>query len=127
VPGLLAPYLTAYLQIVRPRILGTAACNALWLWVSPKGGALSYDAVWSVITRHTKRALGIRVSPHDARDAAATTWAIEAPNQIGVARDLLGHRDLRTTIKHYDRANGIAASRSHAGVIAGMRGKRRRW
>ena len=38
------------------------------------------------------------------RDAAATTWALSAPDQIGVARDLLAHSDLRTTIKHYNRA-----------------------
>jgi integrase/recombinase XerD len=99
-------------------------CKALW--VSPKGGALLYSGIWGIITRHTMRRLGIRVAPHDARDAAATTWAIEAPNQIGVARDLLGHSDLRTTTKHYNRAKGIEASRSYARVIAGMRSRRSR-
>jgi hypothetical protein len=64
--------------------------------------------------------------PHDARDAAATTWAIAAPEQIGVARDLLVHSDLRTTIKHYNRAKGVEASRAHALVIAAMRKRGRR-
>ena len=54
---------------------------------------------------------------------AATTWAIAAPDQIGVARDLLGHSDLRTTTRHYNRARGIEASRAHALVIKGMRRK----
>jgi integrase/recombinase XerD len=124
VPELLQPHLTTYLDHVRPRMLRRSACNALW--VSAKGGALSYSAVGPVMTRHTTQRLGIRISPHDARDAAATTWAIAAPDQIGVARDLLTHSDLRTTTRHYNRARGIQASRAHAQVIARMRRKRHR-
>ena len=95
-------------------------CGALW--VSPKGGALVYGAIGQVFSRLSRR-LGFRITPHDVRDAAATTWAISAPEQIGVARDLLAHSDLRTTIKHYNRARGIEASRAYHQVIAGMRRK----
>jgi len=70
--------------------------------------------------------LGIRITPHDARDAAATTWAVAAPEQIGVARDLLAHSDLRTTNKYYNRAKGIEASRAHAQVVVAMRKQARR-
>jgi integrase len=123
VPELLLPHLTTYLDHVRPRMLRRSACDALW--VSAKGGALSYSAVGPVLTRHTTQRLGVRISPHDARDAAATTWAIAAPDQIGVARDLLTHSDLRTTTRHYNRARGIEASRAHAKVIARMRRRHR--
>jgi integrase len=122
VPELLQPHLATYLDHIRPRMLRRPACNALW--VSAKGGALSYSAVGPVLTRHTTRRLGIRISPHDARDAAATTWAIAAPDQIGVARDLLAHSDLRTTTRQNNRARGIEASRIHAQVIARVRRKR---
>jgi integrase len=122
VPELLQPYLETYLDHVRPRMLRRPACNALW--VSAKGGALSYSAVGPVFTRHTTRRLGIRITPHDARDAAATTWAIAAPDQIGVARDLLTHSDLRMT-RHYNRARGIEASRTHAQLLAKIRRRRR--
>jgi len=70
------------------------------------GGALSYVGLVKIFQRLSSQ-LGIRISPHDARDAAATTWAISAPDQIGVARDLLTHSDLRTTTKHYNRARGM--------------------
>ena len=119
VPELLGPYLATYLGIVRPRMLRHPTCKALW--VSRKGGALSYSAIWEVITRHTASRLGIRIAPHDVRDAAATTWALAAPERIGIARDLLSHSDLRTTTKHYNRARGIEASRAYAQVIAGRR------
>lgn len=118
IPEILGPYLATYLNIVRPRILKR---NSMALWVSPKGGALSYSAIWPIITRHAKNRLGIHISPHDVRDAAATMWAIAAPDKIGISRDLLSHSDLRTTIKHYNRAKSIEASRAHARFIARMR------
>jgi integrase len=123
VPDFLSPYLAAYLEVIRPCMLRRSS-NALW--ASPKGGALSYSAIWHIITRHAWRRLGIHVSPHDVRDAAATTWAIAAPERVGVSRDLLGHSDLRTTARHYNRARGVEASRSCAQVIAGLRGMNRR-
>jgi integrase/recombinase XerD len=111
--------LSTYLNHVRPRMLRQLGCKALW--VSPKGGPLSYSAIGPVMTRHTSERLGIRITPHDARDAAATTWAIAAPQQIGIARDLLAHADLRTTTKYYNRAKGIEASRTHNELIARLR------
>jgi hypothetical protein len=50
------------------------------------------------------------------RAAAATTWAVCAPDQIGVAQEPLAHRDARTT-EHYNRARGIQASRAHAKAL----------
>jgi integrase/recombinase XerD len=121
VPEILQPRLVTYLNHVRPRMLRRPGCAALW--VSAKGGALSYSAVGPVVTRNTTQRLGVRISPHDARDAAATTWAIAAPDQIGVARDLLAHSDLRMT-RHYNRARGIEASRAHAQLLAKLRRRR---
>jgi len=121
IADLLTPYLATYLDVVRPRMLRQPTCNALW--VSPSGAALTYSAIWRIFSRHTFRRLGVHIAPHDARDAGATTWAIAAPDQIAVARDLLGHSDLRTTTRHYNRARGIEASRAHALVIKGMRRK----
>jgi integrase len=119
IPRELEGQLATYLQVVRPRLLRLPRCKALW--VSAKGGPLSYSAVGPVVTRHTIERLGIRVTPHDARDAAATFWAIMAPGQIGVARDLLAHDRLYTTNKYYNRAKGIEASRQQARLIAKMR------
>jgi integrase len=121
IPDDVAGHLETYLQLVRPRLLRRPSCKALW--VSAKGGPLSYSALGPVVTRHTTGRLGMRVTPHDARDAAATFWAIMAPQQIGVARDLLGHARLSTTNKYYNRAKGIEASRRQARLIAKMRRK----
>jgi integrase/recombinase XerD len=124
IPKLLLPYLDIYLRFVRPRILNDPKCKALW--VSPRGGALRDGAIGAIVSRHTAVVLGIRLTPHDTRDAAATTWALAAPGQIGVSRDLLSHNDQRTTEKHYNRANGVQASRTLAEIlqIAKRRGSR---
>jgi hypothetical protein len=50
-----------YLMVVRPRMLRRSGCNALW--VSPKGGPLSYSAFWPVFARHTAERFGIRLRP----------------------------------------------------------------
>jgi integrase len=121
VPELLKPYLGFYLDTVRPRILGRRTCAALW--VSPKGsGALSRGGMKKSFNRLSNY-IGVHITAHDARDAAVTTWAISMPNQIGLACDLLAHRDLRTTIRHYNRARGIEASRTYRQVIAELRRK----
>jgi len=123
VPKILQQPISTYLEFARPRLLRQADCKALW--VSAKGGPLSYSAVGPVVTRHSTRRLGIRITPHDARDAAATTWAIAAPERIGISRDLLAHTDLRTTTKHYNRARGVEASRAHARLIGERRRKKK--
>jgi hypothetical protein len=120
VPEMLVPYLTTYLTRVRPRILRMGSSSALW--VSPRGGALSYSALGNVLPRHAECRLKIHLSMHDVRDAAATTWAIAAPDQILVSRDLLGHTKTETAVKHYNRAKGIEASRSYSHILKKRRG-----
>jgi integrase len=121
-PEELEMYLAYYLDVVRPRLLQQTANSALW--VSRQRGALSQVGIVKVFQRISAR-LGVHISPHDGRDAAATLWAISRPDQISVASDLLGHADLRAG-KHYNRARGIEASRAHARVIAAIRRKRNR-
>jgi integrase/recombinase XerD len=122
VPEFLEPYLATYLDIIRPQMVRDPTCAALWL--NSTGGALAYAAIGDIISRHSMSRLGLRITPHDVRDAAATTWAIFKPEQIGVARDLLGHSDLRTTTMYYTRARGIEVSRAHNQLIAAIRRKR---
>lgn len=119
IPDELRPYLDAYLRLIRPRLLGNRSCPDLW--VSAKGCALSYSAIGPIFTRHSEARLGLHIAPHDVRDAAATLWAIAAPAQIGVARDLCTHADLRPLDKYYNRVRGLEASRAYAKRIDEIR------
>ncbi len=118
IPDMLVPYLKEYLDVVRPQMLRRASCAAIW--VTFRGRPLSYVTICKVFAR-LSRHLGIRITPHDVRDAAATTWAIMRPEQIGVSRDLLGHAELRTTDRHYNRARGMEASRAYGALITDIR------
>jgi integrase len=126
IPDVLRTSLDEYLHLVRPRLLGKKSCPGLW--VSAKGCVLSYSAIGPIVSRHSQARLGLHIAPHDVRDAAATLWAIAAPSQIGVARDLCTHADLRPLDKHYNRARGLEASRAYAKRIEAIRkqGRRRR-
>jgi integrase/recombinase XerD len=120
IPKILVPYLVSYLDIVRPAVLRGRKHHALW--VSPKGGALSYVGICKSLAR-LSGSLGVRFSPHDARDAAVNTWAIARPDQICVARDLLYHSKLDTT-GLYNRVRGIEASRAYRKLIREIRKKK---
>jgi integrase len=115
IPALLLPYFDIYLSIVRPRLLKDLSCRTLW--ISPRGSALRYGAIGDIVSRHTFNLLGVRLTPHDTRDTAATTWALADPGKIGTATDLLAHSDGRNMQKHYNRARGIDASRTYAQII----------
>jgi integrase len=119
IPELLLPDLDAYCRFMRPRLSSDPSCTALW--VSAKGGALSYAAIAGIFARHSVQRLGIRLRPHDVRAAAATTWAIFSPEHIEVAQELLAHRNARTTTVHYNRARGIQASREFSKALAKLR------
>ena len=124
VPALLLPYLDVYLAVFRPRLLKDPSCKALW--VSPRGGGtLRYGAIGDIVSRHTSRQLGLRLTPHDTRDAAATTWALTDPSRIRTASDLLSHSDARTMQKHYNRANGFEAGRTYTALIRAKKDSQR--
>jgi integrase len=61
------------------------------------------------------------ISPHLFRDIAVTEFVDCAPEEIGIAPDLLGHSDLRTTRKYYIRAHGMVAHLRVQDVIAARR------
>ena len=86
VSDILIPYLVYYPKNVRPELIRDRQCKSLW--ISALGGPFSYEGLVKSFARLSAR-LGVRVSPHDVRDAAATLWAIAAPDQIEVAHKLL--------------------------------------
>jgi integrase len=61
------------------------------------------------------------IRPHPLRDCAVTQLVDGAPEEIGIAPDLLGHADLQTTKKHYIQAVGMTAHVRVQEVIAARR------
>jgi integrase len=116
----LSPYIDFYLSSVRRSFPQADQHQAVW--ASAKGGALRGGAIYDLICARTKAAFGRATNPHMFRDAAATSVSVRTPRNAQAAADLLGHKGLRHTQKHYIRAGGVEAARLLADAIR----KRRR-
>jgi integrase len=91
------------------------------LWVDRVGRPMSSGAIRAQIERRTRQAFGKAIWPHLFRDCAVTELVDCAPEEIGIAPDLLGHTDLQTTRKHYIQAVGMKAPARVQEVIAARR------
>jgi integrase/recombinase XerD len=126
VPHELTPYIDRWLQVYRPLPL-TAAGKARFvgmtnhLWLARSGRPMSSNAIRSQIESRTTRAFGKAIWPHLFRDCAVTELVDSAPEEIGIAPDLLGHAGLQTTRKHYIQAQGMTAHRRVQELIAARR------
>jgi integrase/recombinase XerD len=128
--------LQLYLEVYRPLLLTMrgpsnpkhpVALAGSHLWVSRCGTAITPAAFAKLLERHTIPRFGHYVNPHLFRDCVASSVADQHPEQLRIAADLLGHRSLQTTQRHYIVANQRAALRRVAALIEGHRkGNRRR-
>jgi integrase len=114
-PGFLAPYVERYLAEFRPRF--PAAEDHEGLWASAKGCPITEGTLYVAVRARTKAAFGKAINLHLFRDIAATQIAYSAPASIGIARDLLGHGDLRSIDRHYNQASQIEAGRAYQGAL----------
>jgi integrase len=114
VPGLLNGYIDFYLNQCRPILLrGKCTTNALWI-SSKTSGPMHASYVSGLISQMTLQTVGIAVSPHLFRTAAASTAAAYAGSTPHLASALLNHTDPRVTEEHYNRASSMSASKVYA-------------
>jgi integrase len=124
VPRTVVPFLERYLQDVRPQFPRADNHDAVWL--SLKGGPLSPDSISRLVAKHTEAGFGHRIPPHRFRHCAASTVAVSAPGQIGLAPRLLDHASLKTTYDHYILARSVEASRQYAKIVGELTPRRPR-
>jgi integrase len=72
--------------------------------------------IYTQIVTLTRRLLGKAINPHAFRDCLMTTIATEAPESVRAGARILGHRDLRTSEKHYNFASAITAQRAYFAI-----------
>jgi integrase len=105
-----------YLTEARPILLGSSpVTGALWI-SSTTGRAMTWKNLGLLISKITLRALGVDVSPHLFRTAAASTAATYGRTPH-LASALLNHTDPRITEEHYNRASSISASKIYAEIL----------
>ena len=116
VPELLNHSIEIYLNQSRPLLIGSKlSTNALWI-SSTTGRAMTTKNLGTLISKITLETLGVDVSPHLFRTAAASTAAAYGGNTPHLASALLNHRDPRVTEEHYNRASSVSASKIYAEI-----------
>jgi site-specific recombinase XerD len=116
-PNILTPYIDQYLNRWRPVLLGSGATtNALWI-SSTTGRAMTAKNMGTLISKITRECIGVDVSPHLFRTAAASTAAVDGGSTPHLASALLGHTDPRVTEEHYIRASSHSAAKAYADIV----------
>ena len=87
------------------------------LWISTRGRAMTPHAFYYAITRISDELLGAPLYPHLLRDCAASALSSDAPEYILAASRILGHRDLATTLGHYEQSSMLAAGANLASTM----------
>jgi integrase len=120
VPASLLRHLERYLAHHRPRLLvmrgpmapgHTSRPADDQLWVTRCGTAMTPGSLQKLLRRHTQARFGVVLNCHVFRDIAATAVAEARPEGRQLAADLLGHRNVVTTERHYIGARQQAALR----------------
>ncbi len=109
-----------YLARFRPAFPGSDQHDGLWPYI---GRPMTDKMIRRRTIRWTEGWLGVPVSPHRFRNAAANFILVADPEKIRVAKDLLGHKSFAMTEKHYiDAAQSRIAGRTLQSILSRVNG-----
>jgi hypothetical protein len=104
-----------YVQEFRPALLRGA--NAPWLFPG-EAGQLKHPLLFGKqITGRIQKAIGLRITPHQFRHAAAAIYLKHHPGEYETVRRLLGHRDIQTTVRFYCGLETMQATQQFGALI----------
>jgi hypothetical protein len=115
----LEPYLTRmiddYVHDFRPLLL--RGRNEDWLFPGQHGGAKSNVLLSGQITQRIYQATGLRMTAHQFRHAAGALILKRRPGEYELVRQVLGHRNVQTTINAYIGLENIHASAIFSKIV----------
>ena len=88
-----------YVHEFRPALLRGA--NTSWLFPGESGEPKTSNTFGTQITQRIQKAVGLRITVHQFRHAAAAIYLKHRPGDYETVRRLLGHRSIQTTIHFY--------------------------
>jgi integrase len=88
-----------YTQSFRSTLL--RGSNELWLFPGETGGCKDARTLSGQITEKIHKAIGLVITPHQFRHAAAAIYLKHHPGDYETVRRILGHHNIQTTTKFY--------------------------
>src|SRR5258708_27411165 len=104
-----------YIHNFRPVLL--RGRNEDWLFPGQRGGAKGKISFGSQITERIYKATGLQPTVHQFRHAAGALILQRRPGEYELVRQLLGHRNVQTTIKFYIGLANIQASEIFSEIV----------
>jgi Phage integrase family len=104
-----------YVHNFRPVLL--RGRNEDWLFPGQRGGAKGKISFGGQITERIHKATGLRPTVHQFRHAAGALILQRRPGAYELVRQLLGHRNVQTTIKFYIGLANIQASEIFSEIV----------
>jgi integrase len=118
IPAALADRLQVYRNEIAPAVIGERP-DAVFVTFTgkPRTQAAIKVAIQKTVLRH----LGVKITPHQFRHLAAKIILDANPGAYELVRQLLGHRNLKTTTNFYAGIDTRRAGRAHADLIMRLR------
>jgi len=117
IPAVLDHWIDVYLNQSRPVLIGSRSDTPA-LWISSRTGkAYTRKNLGTLVSKITQEALGVDVSPHLFRTAAASTAAAYGGATPYLASAILNHTDPRVTEERYERASTAGAAQIFADMV----------
>jgi integrase len=117
-PTALAERLRVYRNEIAPVVTGERRDAA---FVTFTGKQRTQAAVKVAIEKTLLRHLGLKMTCHQFRHLAAKFILDENPGAFELVRQLLGHKNLKTTVNFYAGLNTRRAGRAHAELLMKLR------
>ena len=118
IPAVLADRFLAYRNEISPAVIGTRPDT---VFMGSIGRPRTQAAVTVAIEKIVRRFLGVRLTPHQFRHLAAKIILDANPGAYELVRQLLGHKNMKTTTNFYAGIDTRRAGRAHADLIMKLR------
>jgi integrase len=105
-----------YVHTFRPALM--RGHNSDWLFPSENGGHKRPSTLSVQICNQVERHVGFAVTAHQFRHAAAAIILKAKPGNYELARRVLGHRSIQTTINFYIGLESVDAARTFGRLVA---------
>jgi integrase len=121
IPRHIANMLIEYRDRIAPKIIGHRPDR---LFVNVDGSPKSPSTVACLIVQYAKRRAGITLTPHQFRHLSARVLLDAEPGSFETVKQVLGHKNLKTTVGAYAGVDSRRAARHHQQLVEQARAAR---